>query len=116
MGFDAVVLRLGFGLGVHQIMVVLDVQPELRGITQVFFQAQRRVGADAAPRLDDLVDPRDRHADGLGRRVGRDAHGLEKFLKQNLAGVGRRDVNDLGVLGGHGGCSYWGLLALNGNP
>src|SRR3954469_12311036 len=72
-----------------QIVMRLQVQPELRRHLKIPAETQRSVRSDSSLAFDDLVDPTRRNSDVFGKTILRDAHRFEKFLFQNLT---RRDV------------------------
>ena len=76
----------------RQVIVRLQVQPELGFHAEVDAQARGGVGSDAALAGDDFADAALRHADLLGQPVLGDAQRLEEFFQQDFAGHGERDL------------------------
>ena len=74
-----------------QIIMRLQVEPELRRHLEVAPQAQGGVGGDRALTLDDLVDAARWNANVQGEPVLANAHRLEKLLGQDFT---RGDVGD----------------------
>lgn len=64
----------------------LDAVPEGVGLAEKDTEADGHGWGDGALAEHDLVDCPWRHADGAGHGILRDAHGLEIFLQQDLAG------------------------------
>src|SRR5438874_2654071 len=81
-------LRRCIGLSrFFQVEIRLQLHPESLGIAEALRQAYCRICADAALALDDFVDPSRRNADVSRKRVLAQAHRLEEFLEQDLAGM-----------------------------
>lgn len=67
--------------------MALDSGPELDGGAEKAGQSQRRVRTDAGSAPADFVDAHGRNANILGQSVLADAHRLQKFLKEDFAGM-----------------------------
>jgi hypothetical protein len=63
----------------------LKVEPEFFRGAEKAGQAERRVGGDGIPPVDNVVDPGRRHLDFMGQRPVGDAKGLEELLLQDFA-------------------------------
>lgn len=78
----------------EQVVPGLEVHPELAGVAEIVRQAERRVGGDASPAQDDLVDAPRRHAEIHRDPVLADAERGEELLREDFAGVdGARDAH-----------------------
>ena len=74
-----------------QVVMGLEVEPELRRVAEEARQAKRGVRRDAALAPDDLADPRLVDVRPLRKPVSREAHRLEEILGKDLSGVDIRD-------------------------
>src|SRR5690349_3867597 len=84
---DGVELRLDLVLFDVQVVLILQIEPELGGGAEVLAQAQGRVGSDRALAMHDLVDPARRHANADCKPVLGDLEPLDEVLHQHLAGM-----------------------------
>lgn len=78
--------------GFADFVVRLQAQEIAFGQTEIPLQAQRGIGRDAPPLLDNRVDSRRRDMDILRQTIGADAHGLQKLFLQHFAGRAERDL------------------------
>ena len=81
-----------------QIPILLQPEPEVRAHAGHLGEAQRRVGRDAALRVDHFIQPRKRHAELQGEGGLRQAERLEEFLEQHLARMGWRPMRGQATL------------------
>ncbi len=72
----------------RQVVVRLQVQPELGLHTEEDAQAGGGIGGDAGLAGDDFADAALRHANFLGQPLLRHAQRFEKFFQQDFAGGG----------------------------
>ena len=86
-GFGAEVFEGGVGAGAAEVVLVLEVEPELCGEAEVDAEAEGGVGADGALAAQDFADARLGNFNVLGDAVSGEAHGLKEFGKENCAGV-----------------------------
>jgi hypothetical protein len=91
--------------GEFEIVVGLQVQPELRAVAEIQAETERGVGADPPPLVDNLGDAVRRDADRLGELVLRQPVFLQELLAQHLT---RRDRRELVI--SHGPLPFAGLL------
>src|SRR6266702_4720381 len=82
-------LQPGRALGDAQVVVHLEVEPQLRRYTEVFAQTQGGVGGDGALAVDDVTDAVGWHGDFARERVDAHLHRLHEFLVEDFAGVDR---------------------------
>lgn len=68
-----------------EVVLYLEVQPELLGRAEEARQPQGGIGRDRSLPMDDFVDPARWNADLLGEPVLTDAHGQQEFLEENLS-------------------------------
>jgi hypothetical protein len=73
--------------GLLDVVVGLEVEPELRGVSEEPREAEGGVGCDRALAEDDLVDAAGRDAGGLRDAILAEAEGLEELPGENGAGV-----------------------------
>ena len=85
-GLDAGDEPIAFAGEGAEVAFRLDAVPECVGLAEEDAEADGHGWSDGPLAEDDLVDPPQRHADGAGHGVLRDAHGLEIFFQQDLAG------------------------------
>ncbi len=81
-------------LGYFQVVVRLQVEPELRGGAESTGQTQGGIGCDAALALNDGVDAIWRDAQGARQSVLADPQRFEEFFHQNLTGMDGRNFTD----------------------
>lgn len=72
-----------------EIIVRLQIQPELGRGVEVPRQPQRRIGRNGALAVDDSRNTVAGHAQRLGQCIGRQTEFVQKLALQNLAGVNR---------------------------
>ncbi len=78
-------------LGYFQVVMRLQVEPELRGGAESARQTQGGIGSDAALALNNGVDAIRRYAQGARQGVLADFQRLEEFFQQNLTGMDGRN-------------------------
>src|SRR3569623_1015203 len=81
-----------------QVVIGLQVHPELWRGAQLVGKEPRRLRSDATLPVDDFVDALNGNAELLGELRLRDLQGNEELLKEHLSGMGRDSV--FGNLGG----------------
>src|SRR5512143_61432 len=82
-----------------QIEPGLEIEPEALGGAEEPGQPESRIGADRPLAVHDLVDAAGRHGKALGEPVLGQAEGLEKIVREDLAGVYRpQTLRDHGTL------------------
>ncbi len=69
------------------VVMVLQIEPNLRGPAEVAFEAERGVDCDGSFAFDDFVDAARWYSDVFGESVFREAEREEKILTQDFAGV-----------------------------
>lgn len=74
-----------------QLVVGLEVEPELRAITKILGKAEGGVRGDSALAMHDLIDATRRHADVFREPVFGQAKRLEEFFDQHFAGGDERE-------------------------
>lgn len=79
----------GRALGDAQVVVHLEVEPQLRRHSEIFAESQRGVGGDRALAVDDIADAVGRDGDLARERVDAHLHRLHEFLVEDFAGVDR---------------------------
>src|SRR5688572_30456493 len=79
--------NLARGLVRGEVVVTLQIQPELGRSVEGLGKEPGRLGRDAALRLDDLVDALQRNLQVRGQAHLRDVQRLEKLIEQNLSRV-----------------------------
>src|ERR1700722_14091952 len=77
--------------GDSQIVVVLKVQPELRGQTKILPQANRSIGTDASVPADHLIDAGE--VERLRQCVRAHAHRFHELSLENLPRMHRKDLS-----------------------
>ena len=82
-------LQPGRALGDAQVVVHLEVEPQLRRYPEILAEAKRSVGGDRAFAVDDVADAVGRHGDLARERVDADLHGLHEFFVEDFAGMDR---------------------------
>src|SRR5262252_6780838 len=73
--------------GCFQVVVGLEIYPELRGVAKVTRQAQGCVGGDGSTFVHNFTNSRDRDAEVAGQSIYADAEREHELLAQNLARV-----------------------------
>ena len=76
-----------FSLDAADLIRPLQIQPELFGCPKEARQPDGRIGADAAPFQNNVIDTRRGNAESLCQFIRGEPHGPEKFLAQDFAGV-----------------------------
>src|SRR5699024_7997023 len=74
-----------------QLVVRLQVHPQLLGGPEVSSETDRRIRGDPPLAVHDLVDPAWWHTDGHGKLVLRDPEALDEILHQDLSRMDRLD-------------------------
>ena len=74
-----------------QVVVILQIEPELRGQTEILSQPQGGVGTDSAVPTDDLVDAR--KIQRLGQRIRTYAHWFHELGLQNFSGMDGKNLS-----------------------
>src|SRR5699024_7900527 len=75
-----------------ELVVALQIDPELSGRTEVLRQPQRGVRSDPSLTVHDLIDPAGWHFDRDGELVLGDPEALDKVLHENLSRVDRGNL------------------------
>jgi hypothetical protein len=76
-------------LGQSQVVIVLQVEPELCGQAEILSQTDSGVGTDGPVSADDVVDAGERKR--LRQGLSGYAHGFHEFGLENLAGMDREN-------------------------
>ena len=79
-------LQPGCTLGYAQVVVDLEVEPQLRRYPETLAEAQRGVGGNGALAVDDFADAVGRNDDLTGERVDAHAHRPHEVLGEDFAG------------------------------
>src|SRR5450759_705596 len=97
----------GMDLGLHplprcpfghpQLVVRLEIEPDLRRSPEVLAEPKRRVGRDGTRAVDDATDPVRRHRQRAGEGVDAQPQGPHELLHQDLPG--RDWVEQVGCAG-----------------
>ena len=72
-----------------QVVIRLEVRPELGTRSKVPRQPKRRIRGDATPLVDDIRDSRDWYAQGHGHFVHAQPERGHEFFAENLSGMDR---------------------------
>ena len=83
--------RRALALHPADVVIGLEVQPELRGGAEILAEADRGIDRDRACAADDFVDAARRNADVLGQAVFGDAQRRQEFFGENFAGRDERE-------------------------
>ncbi len=67
-----------------QIVVGLEIAPELRAGTEILAEAQRGVGGNRSSSFDNCIDTRRRHMDVHSQFILADSHRFEKFFREDF--------------------------------
>ena len=81
-----------FGAYGADVVVALEVKPDMRGGAKVGRETQGRVHRDADLTFDETGNSAVRHSGILGQFVLGNAVGLEKLLEKNFSGGGLLDI------------------------
>src|SRR5271163_2777566 len=76
----------------RQVIVLLQIEPEVWTIAKEPRQPKRRIRAYGAPPMHNLPNARGRHTDLQCQLILADTQRLEELLKQHDAGMGRRGL------------------------
>src|SRR5690606_19268998 len=86
LGLEALAKTVPLAL---QVEVVLQIEPELFGSSEIPGQLEGRVGRERALPQHDLIDASGGDADVFGQVVLAQLQGLQELLHQSLAGMNR---------------------------
>jgi hypothetical protein len=98
--YDLVDLLADLSRSDRQIVLVLQIKPELRTGVERLAEPKRGIGRDAGRLRDDAFDARARDTGRLGQRAGRKVERHEELFAKNFAGMQGRERL------GHGRVSY----------
>ena len=74
-----------------QVVIILQIEPELCGQTEILPQADGSVSADGPVSADDFIDAGE--SEGLRQLIRTHAHGLHELGLENFSRVDRKDLS-----------------------